>query len=46
MYDKMIPSWLTSSVHTAKHCPSAMIFIRCKDGISHHPSEFSTAEDM
>ncbi|MEQ6333729.1 allantoate amidohydrolase [Sphingobium sp. MK2] len=23
----------------AAHCPTAMLFIRCKDGISHHPAE-------
>ncbi len=23
-----------------KHCPSGMIFLRCKDGISHNPAEF------
>lgn len=34
------------SVHTAKRCPSAMIFIRCKDGISHHPSEYSSPDDI
>jgi allantoate deiminase len=29
----------------AHHCPSAMIFLRCKDGISHNPAESITAED-
>jgi allantoate deiminase len=29
----------------AKHCPSAMIFLRCKDGISHNPAESITVED-
>jgi allantoate deiminase len=29
----------------AKHCPSAMIFVRCKDGISHNPAESITVED-
>jgi allantoate deiminase len=29
----------------AKHCPSAMIFLRCRDGISHNPAESITAED-
>ena len=29
----------------AKHCPSGMIFVRCKDGISHNPAELITAED-
>ena len=29
----------------ARHCPSAMIFVRCRDGISHNPAEAITAED-
>jgi allantoate deiminase len=29
----------------AKHCPSGMIFLRCKDGISHNPTESITPGD-
>ena len=29
----------------AKHCPSGMIFVRCKVGISHNPAESITLED-
>jgi allantoate deiminase len=29
----------------ARHCPSAMIFLRCRDGISHNPAESITVED-
>jgi allantoate deiminase len=29
----------------ARHCPAGMIFLRCKDGISHNPAESITAED-
>jgi allantoate deiminase len=29
----------------ARHCPSGMIFLRCKDGISHNPAEAITVED-
>jgi allantoate deiminase len=29
----------------AKLCPSAMIFLRCKDGISHNPAESITVAD-
>jgi N-carbamoyl-L-amino-acid hydrolase len=32
--------------HIARICPSAMIFIPCKDGISHDPSESATREDV
>jgi N-carbamoyl-L-amino-acid hydrolase len=27
-------------------CPAGMIFIPCKDGVSHRPDEFSSAEDI
>jgi allantoate deiminase len=27
-------------------CPQAMLFVRCKDGLSHHPDEHATADDM
>lgn len=29
----------------SKLCPAAMIFLRCKEGISHHPDELITEED-
>lgn len=29
----------------AKLCPTAMLFIRCRDGLSHHPDEHVTPED-
>jgi allantoate deiminase len=29
----------------ARHCPSGMIFLRCKDGISHNPAESISVED-
>jgi allantoate deiminase len=29
----------------ARHCPSGMIFLRCKDGISHNPAESITVDD-
>ncbi|KAI8662187.1 hypothetical protein NCS56_01022200 [Fusarium sp. Ph1] len=33
------------SVHTSKHCPTTMIFIPCKGGVSHNPEEYSTPEE-
>ena len=27
-------------------CPVAMLFVRCKDGISHNPAEYCSVEDM
>lgn len=33
------------TVYTSKHCPSAMIFVPCRDGVSHHPTEYCSQED-
>jgi allantoate deiminase len=30
----------------ARLCPSAMLFVRCRDGISHNPAEFASVADM
>jgi allantoate deiminase len=30
----------------ANHLPMAMLFVRCRDGISHNPAESVTAEDV
>lgn len=29
---------------TALHCPTAMVFVPCKDGLSHNPEEYATPE--
>lgn len=33
------------SCQTALHVPTGMIFVPCKDGLSHNPEEWCTAED-
>ncbi|RAH69747.1 M20 family metallo-hydrolase [Aspergillus aculeatinus CBS 121060] len=33
------------SVYTSRHCPTAMIFVPCKEGVSHHPEEYCKPED-
>ncbi|EED20901.1 N-carbamoyl-L-amino acid hydrolase, putative [Talaromyces stipitatus ATCC 10500] len=33
------------SVYTSHKVPTAMIFVRCRDGISHNPAEYSKPED-
>ena len=33
------------SVFTSTRVPTSMIFVPCKDGLSHHPEEFTSAED-
>jgi N-carbamoyl-L-amino-acid hydrolase len=32
--------------YMARVCPSAMIFVPCEKGISHHPAEFATSADL
>ncbi|KAK2042155.1 hydantoinase/carbamoylase family amidase [Colletotrichum somersetense] len=33
------------SVYTSKRCPTTMIFVPCKDGVSHHPEEYCSPGD-
>ncbi|KAE9977304.1 hypothetical protein EG328_002133 [Venturia inaequalis] len=33
------------SVYTSRKVPTAMVFVRCKDGVSHHPAEYTRPED-
>ncbi|KAG2420993.1 hypothetical protein HFD88_000608 [Aspergillus terreus] len=33
------------SVYTSRRCPTAMIFVPCRDGVSHHPEEYCRPED-
>ncbi|KAH8811807.1 carboxypeptidase-like protein Ss [Xylogone sp. PMI_703] len=33
------------SVYTSKRAPTAMIFVPCKDGVSHNPAEYCSKED-
>jgi hydantoinase/carbamoylase family amidase len=33
------------SVYTSRKVPTAMIFVRCRDGVSHNPAEYSRPED-
>jgi len=37
---------LHDSAVTAEHIPTVMLFVRSRDGISHHPDEFSNVEDI
>jgi allantoate deiminase len=34
------------AIAIAERWPSAMLFVRCKGGISHHPAESVTADDV
>lgn len=33
------------SVYTSQRCPTTMIFVPCRDGVSHHPEEYCSPED-
>lgn len=33
------------SVYTSRRCPTTMIFVPCRDGVSHHPTEYCSPED-
>lgn len=33
------------SVYTNRQCPTTMIFVPCKDGVSHHPEEYCSPEE-
>jgi hydantoinase/carbamoylase family amidase len=33
------------SVCTSTRCPTTMIFVPCRDGVSHHPEEYCSPED-
>ncbi|KAF2096382.1 amidase [Rhizodiscina lignyota] len=33
------------SVHASKRCPTSMIFVPCRNGVSHNPEEYATDED-
>jgi allantoate deiminase len=30
----------------AERCPTSMLFVRCRDGLSHHPEEFVASADV
>ncbi|PTB19271.1 Zn-dependent hydrolase [Trinickia symbiotica] len=34
------------SMYLAEHCPTGMLFIPSKDGLSHHPGEFSASDEL
>lgn len=34
------------SVYTRKKVPTAMVFVRCRDGVSHNPAEYARPEEL
>ena len=45
-YQEMISRAYHDSLFMAQICPTAMVFIPCKDGISHRPDEYSSPKDI
>ncbi|MDI1336169.1 MAG: M20/M25/M40 family metallo-hydrolase [Lacunisphaera sp.] len=43
---RMISRAYHDSLFMAQVCPTAMIFVRSKDGISHRPDEYSSPGDI
>ena len=43
---KMVSRAYHDSLFMARVCPMAMIFIPCRDGVSHRPDEYAKAEDI
>ncbi|SDK98441.1 N-carbamoyl-L-amino-acid hydrolase [Franzmannia pantelleriensis] len=33
------------AIHLAGHCPTAMLFVPCHNGLSHHPDEYTELDD-
>jgi N-carbamoyl-L-amino-acid hydrolase len=45
-YQMMVSRAYHDSLFMATICPTAMIFIPCRDGISHRPDEYSAPEQI
>lgn len=45
-YQKMPSGAGHDSMHWADYVPTAMLFIPCKDGISHNPAEYASIENI
>jgi len=45
-HKKMISRAYHDTLFMAQVCPSTMIFIPCRDGVSHRPDEFSSSEQI
>jgi N-carbamoyl-L-amino-acid hydrolase len=45
-YRKLVSGPGHDSAYTARHVPTSMIFIPCKDGLSHNEEESAKPEDL
>lgn len=44
-YTKMVSGAVHDALIMAKYCPTAMIFVPSKDGISHNPTEYTSPDE-
>ncbi len=42
---RLVSGAFHDAIHLAKHCPTAMLFVPCRDGLSHHPDEHTELDD-
>jgi N-carbamoyl-L-amino-acid hydrolase len=42
---RLVSGAFHDSIHLANHCPTAMLFVPCRDGLSHHPDEHTELDD-
>jgi ureidoglycolate amidohydrolase len=45
-FDSMVSRAYHDSLFMSRICPAAMLFIPCRDGVSHRPDEFSSPADI
>lgn len=45
-YLQMVSGAGHDAMNMGKLCPTGLLFIPCRDGLSHHPEEFASARDM
>lgn len=42
---RLVSGAFHDALHVTRHCPTGMVFVRSRDGVSHHPDEFTAVDD-
>jgi N-carbamoyl-L-amino-acid hydrolase len=42
---RLVSGAFHDAIHLAQHCPTAMLFVPCRNGLSHHPDEHTEIDD-
>ncbi|GGW57341.1 M20 family metallo-hydrolase [Vreelandella hamiltonii] len=42
---RLVSGAFHDAIHLARHCQTAMLFVPCRDGLSHHPDEHTNLDD-